>query len=413
VGVVKASNTAFYAGELVASFGAVALAAGLAGLVLAAPEVRRRVAWLLPFPLAYLALILVMKIAVRRTLMPLVPVVAVLVGVGVAALVRRAAARLAGGPSLPMADGRPVARRPGARLTAAAAATLAVAGLAWPVGRSVLLLARDTNPTTRERAAAWIAERVPPGASFVQEQYTPRLPEGRRYTSRRPRHAAALADAVLEDGRWDFLLVASGSFGRFLRLEGDGDPGVAATAARYRDLFARHPLVASFRPDRWHEGPEIRLYRLDPDPLPAAAAHRFGAADAVVADDAMLPAGAAVVVYGAPGQWSLFKAYLAAGSWRLTVTGSGLGGGGALRVVTREGEERARCPLSAGGGAAFDQPAPDKVFLYLDLPPGSRLSGVELTGSPRPPGAARLESLPPERPCAASSPSTDTTTPPT
>jgi hypothetical protein len=105
-----------------------------------------------------------------------------------------------------------------------------------------------------------------------------------------------------------------------------------------------------------------------------------------------------------PGQWTLAKADLAAGRWRLSVEGPAAAEVG--RSEGREGSEEigevgefsaepaagtatrlrlvaaggaplgeARLP---GGGVVFRVPEPGRVFLYLDLPVGARVTGLRL-----------------------------------
>lgn len=155
-GVVRASNSLYYGGELAAGYGWPALLLGLAGLAGLGRQELGRLAWLLPFPVAHAALLLGLEMAVERNLLPVLPMVSVLVGCGLAGA-WRALRRLA--PPRP---------------ARAAGALLAAGVLAWPAWVTVAEVARLARPTTREEAAAWIAGHLPPGSFLVQEAYTPR-----------------------------------------------------------------------------------------------------------------------------------------------------------------------------------------------------------------------------------------------
>ncbi|HEX6200905.1 MAG TPA: glycosyltransferase family 39 protein, partial [Thermoanaerobaculia bacterium] len=157
-GVVRASNSLFYGGELAAGYGWPALVVGLAGLAGLPRRDLGRLAWLLPFPLIHAALLLGLEMAVERNLLPVLPMVSVILGCGLAG-----AWRLLGRLALP----RPARR--------AAAAVLAAGVLTWPALAAAAEVVRLSRPTTREEAAAWIEGHLPPGSFLVQEAYTPHL----------------------------------------------------------------------------------------------------------------------------------------------------------------------------------------------------------------------------------------------
>lgn len=366
-GVVHASNLRFYGGELAYSFGFPALLLGASGLFVAGRDRLRRLAWMLPFPVLFLTLLVAMKIAVRRNLMPVLPILCAVLAVGIAAWIERLV-------SLRALEGRSTLRR-------LAAAAVAVAALALPVATSAGNLFRATEASTREAAARWIGTHVPPGAHFIQESYTPELGSVRRYFSRKPRFAFRVPREEMEDGTYDFLLLASGAYGRFLRPEAAGDPSLAAPAAKYRELLDRYELVQLWQPSQRQSGPEIRLYRLDPNPPHYATEATVTAADAWPSDDAMRASSEAPIQYSAPGQWSLFRAYLAAGAYRLELSGEALAG--RVRVVDRTNQPIAEAALDAAGAAEFTLPRDDKFFLYLELDPGAQLEEIRLEQRPR------------------------------
>lgn len=113
---------------------------------------------MLPFPIAYAALLLALSIALRRTLMPVLPVLAVVLGTGLAGWLDRLRRR-----------------RAGAAWAWGAAVLLAAVALAAPAARSGALLARASWPTTRELAREWMLERFPQGGRSVGKLTQDRL----------------------------------------------------------------------------------------------------------------------------------------------------------------------------------------------------------------------------------------------
>src|ERR1700674_388816 len=122
LGVMPESNAGFYAGKLLWSFGWPAAAVGLSGLALLAIRARAggrgdrrlprwprwqhrlaRLLWLAPYPVAFLALVSAMNMVVKRNLDTVLPILAVYLGVGMAAWLELAAERAGGGAAT--ADG--------------------------------------------------------------------------------------------------------------------------------------------------------------------------------------------------------------------------------------------------------------------------------------------------------------------
>jgi hypothetical protein len=360
-GVVRASNIAYYAGELARSFGLPALILGLSGLAAAPPRNRTRVAWILPLPLVYLGLLLVLTIALRRNLTTVLPALAALLGVGLAGWLDRLR-RL----------------RPAGRWLRPATALLAAAALAVPAARSGAQLARASRPTTRDLAAEWMIERLPPGTFVVQEAYTPQMPPPPRFFTRKPRLAIRVGLDELRDPRYDYLLLASDAYGRFLRPDRAGDPALQAPRERYRALFDAFEEVAVFEPGRLRAGPVVHVLRLAPEPLEHADAASWTAAAALVSDPAMAESGAAEIRFTAPGQWALFKGWLRGGEYELTAEGQSAGAG-SVEIRRRDALPAIEArTTSEEGRSRLTVPGDGKVFLYLRLPPGSRLTGLRL-----------------------------------
>lgn len=360
-GVVRESNLAYYGWLLRWDKGLPALLLGLAGIAgLTRPE-RARWLWLTPFPAAYLALIWGLNVAVVRNLLPALPALAVLLGAGAAGWLRWLD-RL-----FPEAAGR-------RRLRAAAAALLTAACLALPAWRSGVQLVRLARPTTRDLAAAWIVENVPPGSFFVREVYTPKLLPEHRYPALYKRFVVRLPPERLRHPYHDFVLLASGAYGRFLGA-GDGETA-DPRALYYQEIFDDFELVHRWPMERFREGPEIRLYKVDPPEPPYAARLSPPIAEAVVSSPPMRDEATGAVLYGAPGEWALVKGYLEPGRYRVRLDAELAAGEAILRASDRDGREVDGARFGPGGAAEVRLPARRKYFFYVSLPPGSTLRGV-------------------------------------
>lgn len=239
LGVVPESRAGFYLDSLTASFGIAAVLIGVAGLVFLARSdraARRRMLALLPFPLFYLGLLIAMHMVVKRNLYPVLPALAAFLGAGCAVWWSRW--RLAGG-------------------------VLAVLALAQPAAETVRQDLALSRPSTREVAAAWIREHLPPGTALLKEEYTPNFPDGefrvlhRRFVTRLP-----LAQIRASQ---EYVLLADTSYGRFL------SPGALARthhrelADRYRRILSSWELVEEWQPGLFRLGPTLRLYKVPRD----------------------------------------------------------------------------------------------------------------------------------------------------
>lgn len=246
VGVQPESNALYYAGQLVADFRWPVVALALAGVFLLERDVRRRLLRLAPFPVAFLLLIGSMNMVVLRNLFPVIPTLAVFLAVAISGW-----GRLAG-------------RWPRWRRLAFAAA--AVVALAWPAAAALRQTVSLARPSTRNVMAAWIREHVPSGAGILKESYTPNFPP-REYLTLERRFAFRIPPESFADPRFDYLLVASNAYGRWLSPENADKP----QGEWYRRAFATHRLVHEVAPGPWRRGPELRLYRLAGRPAPDSA----------------------------------------------------------------------------------------------------------------------------------------------
>lgn len=351
-GVIRGSNLLYYGGRLVDSFGWPVLLAGILGLALLPQPVRRRLYWLAPFPVAYAALIVVMRIAVPRNLMPILPFVAAILGCGLLGLV--AALRRRGLPSL----------------VAASALLLATSPL---LVTSTAQSARFARPTTRDVAASWLEAHLPKGTLIVKEHYTPVV----RYPlfARQPRFVVKLWPDELRHPRHDFVLVASEAYDRYLSPRNLHKEEFVHFARRYRELFAQLELVREWQPGTWRAGPTLKLFRVDPDPVAYLETATLAAAEARVADEVMRQANGSLRWHH-DAAWAVFKAHLAAGDYRLTLEGLEEASNGRLEVVTRDGVSLGEFVVREGHSEVVGIPSDAKIFAILSLPRGATLGAV-------------------------------------
>jgi 4-amino-4-deoxy-L-arabinose transferase-like glycosyltransferase len=363
IGVVRESDALFYAERLWQSFGPPALVLGLLGLLAVPRALRSRVAWLLPFPVLYMLLLDSMSMSVRRNLLPVLPWLALLLGVGVASL----ALRLAG---LERVAAQPAAARRGV------VGVLLAAALFVPVRATVEQDLRYTRASTGEAAVAWIREHVPSGARIVKESYTPRL-DALPYSVFQSRFAARRPLEELRDPANDYLMLSWNAYGRFLREERLTQEHHRVYARRYREMLGWRK-VREFAPGRTRLGPYLSLFRLEPETVDLRSERIFSAAEVSYVSP---PASALATPTGAleiasPG-FLLFKGHFAPGRYALRVAGAEVAPAGRVEVRTRDNEAIADAELR-GGSAVVELREPEKYFFYLRLAPGSLLERFEV-----------------------------------
>ncbi len=269
IGVIEDSNLAYYLDLIVASFGWLALAAGATGLLFLGRKVRADVAWLLPFPLAYLGLMVSMGIVVERNLYPALPPLATLLGAGVWSLGRRV---VEASPRHPRA----------ARWTAAAVLAATVAVPLWRVTRQEIALRRDS---TRQLASSWIYHNLPHGSRILKERYTPNLKRG-AFEVGKTHWAGTYSVEELRGYDLDYVILSHAAYQRFLETERHYKEEHITIERNYRDIFEHLELAGSFEPGPIRRGPLIKIYRVGqttdglpdaPDKHLAGAAHRASA----------------------------------------------------------------------------------------------------------------------------------------
>ncbi len=357
IGVQPTSNTLWYGERLVENFGWVALGFGVVGLFLLRAKVWRRLVPMLVYPVVFLALMTSMSMVVKRNLQPALPMLAAVLGVGIA------------GWALPASGWSVRARK-------LAAAALAVACLALPATRTVAWDLARTRPGTAQLALGWIEENVPRGGAFVKEAYTPGLSE-RSYAWRQTRYAARLSVEEIRDPRWDYLFLAANAYGRFLSPENWSQPHHEEFARRYERLFELE-RVAEFKPGPLRTGPWLEIYRVDPETVEWASGRRFTPSEAAfLSDPAIAPArSGGPIRFAKNTQFAVFKGYFEPGRYRVELAGPGGAVEGWMNVVTRENETISE--QAVPGAAELELPRRAKYFLYVFAEPGSRLSELSL-----------------------------------
>lgn len=385
VGVTPPSNSLYYLGLLTASWGLPALAIGLAGLFLLARRRLVRVIWLTPFPIAYMALILSMSVAVPRNIYPVLPALAMIAGCGAAGLWARTAGRFrAREPDRDRAAGgvRAPAERRWLGMGAAGAAVVVLV-LAWPAGRTLLQAVAFSRPGTRVQAKEWIREHVPRGAIVLKEVFTPDLPED-EYVVRpaRDRFIGRTPIAELTKPEIDLLVLSSGAWGRFFEPQRQVEPDLEEVRARYREVFDTFPLLASFEPGPLRLGPVVRIHRVRRDELPIDARRTLTVDYVFVPDPARIDWQARRVLFTAEGDWCQVKGFFEAGPSALQVQGEVVGTGGRVTVRSLDNREVAMVELNRDDVALFELREPGKYFFYIELPPGSHLRRVTIGSLP-------------------------------
>ncbi len=357
IGVVTDSNVLYYALGLFTAFGIVAVLAGIVGIFLLPPERRRRTLLVAIFPLVFLALLITMNVVVKRNLQPLLPAVAIVLGAGLAAW--------------PPRLGRLGDRARVALLCLLVFAQPAFFTIAWDIGR--------VRPGTRQLALEWIDANIPQGASFVKEAYTPQ-PHFRRYAWTQARYAARLTLDEIRDPRWDYLFLSRNAHLRFLTPEKRLYEHHEVYAERYQTMFEEFELVQRFRPGLFRSGPDLLLYRLDPAEPVFVDRRIFSIADVTyVSDPALAPAPEATrVQFFRKGQSIVFKEYLPAGSYRVSVKPQPAAVEGWLYVVSRDNHEVGQFAFSDDGTTEIALDRADKYLLRVFLSPGGELRSLEL-----------------------------------
>jgi 4-amino-4-deoxy-L-arabinose transferase-like glycosyltransferase len=368
LGVQPESAAIWYGKRLLDSFGFAAVIVGLAGTVFLERGSRGRLLRLLPFPVFYLTLISAMSMVVERNLQPLLPMLAVLLGVGTAGWFEEARRRrLNVAVAFPVVLGALVLFQP------------ALETVAWDVSR--------TRDGTRQLARTWIEENLPDGVSILREGYTSRL-DPERYHVQRLRFAAWMPDEELFSTRWDFLLLARNAHGRFLRPEALTREHEREYAERYRKIFDRLELVREWRPSVLRAGAHLMLYRVEPLAPEFRTTRTFMADDATWVSNLELrrEGPGSPLTYTRRWQYGVFKEFLEGGTYDVSLGVNREPDEGYLYVLTPFGDEVGT--WEASRQFQISLPGPGKYLFRVFLAPPAKLTGwiIEKTGGDSVPG---------------------------
>jgi hypothetical protein len=364
LGVQPDSTVLWYAGKIIGTFGWSAVLIGLTGIVPLVPSARRRLALLSPFPLGYLVLICAMSMVVRRNLQPVLPMLAVILGVG-----------LTGWLTL-LEQRRPQWRR---RLITVAVGAMA---LAVPAAKTVAWDISHSRPGTRQLARQWIEANVPDGAAILKEGYTSQL-DLERYHVQHLRFAAWMPPEMLYTATWDYLLLSRNAHLRFMQPQALTRDHEREYAGRYQQMFNSLELVREFAPHLLRAGSHMFLYRVEPLEKVYLSHRTFSFSDATwVSDPALHRLGEGEpLLYTRKWQFAVFKDFFEAGTYRVTIEADKVPEEGYLYVITPENREIGTWDIAES--FEIELPSRGKYLFRVFLAPPTRFSGwtLALSGS--------------------------------
>ncbi len=266
IGVAPDSHLAYYLDLIGASFGWLAVAAGVIGLFFLGRKARADALWLLPFPLVFLAILVSMSVTVERSLYPALPPIATLLGTGLWTL-GTVCAPMAQRRRLADAAPRPaLAGWPAAVLAATprwAAAALIAVSVGLPLWRVTLQEIGFRRESTRQLASLWIYHNLPHGSRIFKERYTPNI-HRKTFEVGTTHWIGSYSVEDLRGHDLDYVVLARTAYQRFLDPELHFEAYHATVERNYRDIFARLELVKAFEPGPLRRGPLIKIYRVSP-----------------------------------------------------------------------------------------------------------------------------------------------------
>lgn len=374
VGVTPESIPIYYAQRIVGDLGWPAMVLGLTGLVLLAAGERRRLVVMALFPLVYLTLIGSMSMAVGRNLQPVLPAIAVVLGVGVGGWAGWLGRRWNAGRAL-----TPVA--------------LGLLTLAWPAFHTVAWGVSHNRPGTRQQMVEWIEANLPHGSGIAREDYTPGL-DRRHYFWQHRRFLWRFPAEELARPRWDYVMLADSAWKRFFPEGEIPEDHRAMVARRYEEFFG-WPLVAEFHPSLWRTGPRISLYRIPPASGEYRVRRRWTAAEVSwVSDEAIRPrAEGGPLVFDRKWQIAVFKDYFEPGLYEVKLMTEPPDPEAYVHLVTPENVEVGAFRALRGRVVA-ELPERGKYLVRVFQEPGSTLEAVALR--PAAEGAVPTPRLPAE-----------------
>ncbi len=354
IGVVVDSNSGYYFDLIVQSFAWPAVLVGATGLFVLGRQQRSAAFWLLPFPVLYLTLISSMNMVVERNLYPALPAVAVLMGAGIAAWAGWLSQRWLGKRLL-------------------LSWVLAIVCLALPLMQVVAQAIAYASDSTRQVAAESIWETLPRGASILKERYTPNLDlDAFQVQKTRWIGDYSVADLVAAD--FDFVILASDAFERFLRPELHFKPFHKIAERNYREVLGLE-LVVEISPHRTRMGPRILVFKVPPRDVPD---QQLLDASQPIHKKIRPREGRSTRIRWAPThRWRTFRASLPAGAHRLKL--SEVSGYAYVSVIDLDNQEAAYAVQAEDGAfdIAVEQAGRYLFQFYIDQ--ASQLQTLEIT----------------------------------
>lgn len=213
---------------------------GVAALVLAWRRRARRWLILAAFVAFYLMFISVLVVRNDRTLLPVLPFLAI------------AAAWLLG--ELWMATARARDRRR-QLVTGLAAALLTALAVGQVVAGSVAEARQLSGVDTRRQATEWLSRNLPPGSTVALEAYAPWV-DPRRFNVLAVTSLAEMSDEWFEKNEVEYAVFGEGMYGRYVR-----EPRrYPSQFARYQALFSRFCLIKEFADGDF----DVRVFQVAP-----------------------------------------------------------------------------------------------------------------------------------------------------
>lgn len=353
IGVMPSSNISYYWQQLRHNFGVAIFPVALVGLFGLGAVTRRRLLELSIFPLVFWWLICSMNMVVVRNLFPLIPPLAIYLGVAAAGTVSLAQRVLPQRRALVLSIGLML---------------LVLLPTAWRTTRQAVAM---TQPSTRQLMSDWMQHHVPRGASLLKESYTPNFRKV-WFPFHELRFLLRFPEEAFNNPGTDFAVLASQAHGRFFRSEHQTE----MQADWYRQFFAEHEMVHEIHPGALRLGPRLMIYRLR-HPLEVSNELRMESTAAFLPNPDMIVDDG--VTYRRDGQFALFKALRPAGPQAIEASGERVEG--YLQVRDMSNREVARVDLETGR-ATVDLAEADKYFFYFYLKAGSRLQHVHWAAIP-------------------------------
>ncbi len=358
IGVVVDSNWLYYLNLIAQSFAWPAILLGVTGLFLLRRQPLRSALWLLPFPALYLALISSMNMVVERNLYPALPALAVLLGAGIAAWARRCRERLPSKGGL-------------------LALGLAVVCLNLPFLRVVMQDIAYTSDSTRQVAAAWARETLPRGAKILKERYTPNL-DLSAFQVEKTRWIGAYTVAELVEADFDFVMLASDAFQRFLRPELHFKDFHKIAEGNYRQIFELEQ-VTEIRPSNLRMGPRILAFKVPPRDVPERQV--IDARKPIRKKLEPREEWTARVRWVQTHHWRTLRATLRAGSNRLQLNGA-IAGYGYLGVIDLDNQEVTYAERAEGEAFRITLEQGGRFLLCFYIDQASQLETLEISPIP-------------------------------